>query len=258
MGEELWRGQWGRIIFGPVRQTSDGGYIIAGDTRSYGAGRFDVWLVKTDSKGVEEWNRTYGEDKNDEAYFVQQTTDGGYILVGSTGSYGHGWYDAWLIKADSNGVEEWNRTYGDPDVAERAYSVLQTTDGGYIVVSSSRSSGSLEEGIIPRVGIWLLKTDADGDEEWIKTFGCEDLYDDEFNYLEEVMFIEERSIVQQTSDGGYVFTAFKPIGSLDEGHTDAVLVKIKPETSTPGFEIFTAISSATIIAVILILRKRRV
>lgn len=101
------REEWSRSFGGSgderaysVQQTADGGYIMAGSTYSYGSGGCDFWLVKTDSNGYGEWHRTFGGSCTEYAYSVQQTSDGGYILAGSTGSYGAGSGDLWLIKAE--------------------------------------------------------------------------------------------------------------------------------------------------------------
>jgi hypothetical protein len=153
-----------------VQQTTDGGYIIAGGTWSYGAGESDFWLVKTDENGNEEWNQNS----------VQQTTDGGYIIAGFTYSYGAGESDFWLIKTDENGNVEWDQTYGGSDY-DFANSVQQTTDGGYIVAGST---GSIE------VAFWLVKTDENGNEEWNQTYN--------------VGFMSYAYSVQQTTDGGYI------------------------------------------------------
>ena len=93
----------GHDIASSVQQTSDGGYIVAGSTGSYDPGDMDAWMIKTDSLGNEQWERTFGGPNDDFASSVQQTTDGGYIIAGSTESYGSGQSDAWLIKTDANG-----------------------------------------------------------------------------------------------------------------------------------------------------------
>jgi hypothetical protein len=140
-----------------VQQTTDGGYIITGRTYSYGNGSSDVWLIKTDSEGNEDWNQTFGGSSSDVGRSVQQTTDGGYIITGYTGSFPY--YAVWLIKTDSNGNEEWNETFGSGNDWDEGHSVQQTTDGGYIITGFTSSYGN---GLID---VWLIKTDSNGNLE---------------------------------------------------------------------------------------------
>ena len=150
-GNEEWTKQ--SISGNSVQQTSDNGFIITGTIDSFG--NEDVKLIKTDSNGNEQWNQTFGGTENDAGYSVQQTTDGGYIIAGYTRSFGNDGYDAWLIKTDSEGTEEWNQTIGGEYIDE-GRSVQQTTDGGYIIAGYTTSFGN------GWYDFWLIKTDPEG------------------------------------------------------------------------------------------------
>lgn len=146
-----------------AQQTSDGGYVLAGRTTIGGAGGYDFWLVKTDTAGNMQWNKTYGQSGDEVANFVRQTTDGGYILAGYTTSLGAG-MDLFLVKTDENGTTMWQKVYGGSytDVGE---SIMQTVDGGYIITGYTSSYG------VGGYDLWLVKTDGSGNRQWHKTYG---------------------------------------------------------------------------------------
>jgi beta-propeller uncharacterized protein DUF5122 len=136
-----------------IQETSDGGFIVAGYTNSYGAGNSDIWVLKLNVNGNVTWQKTYGGTGGDGASSIQQTTDGGFILAGSTSSFGSG--GIWVLKLDANGNVTWQKTYGGSGV-DRARSIQQTSDGGFIVAGDTSSYGASDW------DIWVLKLDANG------------------------------------------------------------------------------------------------
>jgi hypothetical protein len=146
-GDSLWLNSFPS---GCVDQTLDGGYIQA--TSHYA----DIWLIKTDTLGDTVWTRTYGGNDEDYSYDVQQTTDGGYIIVGITRSFGAGFWDTWLLKTDSLGDTVWTRIFGG-EQADEGYSVQQTLDGGYVITGLTGSDSPYGFS-----DVWLIKTDSLG------------------------------------------------------------------------------------------------
>lgn len=187
-----------------VQQTCDGGYILVGYTDSYGAGGTDIWLIKTDVNGDTVWTKRFGGNLQDWGYYVEQTPDGGYILTGSTTSYGIG-SDVWLIKTDQKGNTLWTKTYGGDDF-DRGIEVHQISSGGYIIIGRTQSFGS------GNMDIWLIETNDQGNIRWSKTYGG--IYD------------EFAQSGHQTTDGGYIITGY--IYSYSSGVRDIFLLKTHP------------------------------
>jgi hypothetical protein len=157
-----------------VQQTTDGGYIVAGYTGSYGAGSLDLWAIKLNPDGSIAWQKTYGANQYEFANSIQETVDGGYIIAGVRQYYPMN-DGVWLLKIDSQGAVQWQKTYefyGYPQT------VQQTSDEGFIVAGNTSSS------------IWAMKLDANGNTVWNKFFSGANG--------------ESFPSVQETSDGGYI------------------------------------------------------
>jgi hypothetical protein len=193
-----------------VQQTSDGGYIIVGYTTSMGTGGTDVYLIKTNPNGDILWAKTYGGISDDEGKSVQQTSDGGYIIAGSTSSFGAGESNVYVVKTNTSGDTLWTKTYGGTDYAY-GESIQEISDGGYIITGSEGSN------------VYLIKITTTGETLWSRTFGG-------------TKFSVGYSI-QQTSDGGYIIA-----GSIGEAVPDVYLLKTDAEGDTIWTKTISGIS----------------
>ncbi len=119
-----------------IRETNDGGYILAGNTWSYSAGSSDLYLIRTDSRGDTLWTNSFGGDEVDFGESVDVTSDGGFIAAGVTDSFGH--FNLYLVRTDSTGDSLWTMVI-DGDELDWGYGVQQTDDGGFIVGGSTQS-----------------------------------------------------------------------------------------------------------------------
>ncbi len=206
--------QWQNTIGGneddylnSIKQTTDGGYILAGysmsnisgDKTENCIGIWDYWIIKTDTAGIIQWQNTIGGNLEDKLASIEQTSDGGYILVGYSNSNisgdktenCYGGEDYWMVKTDSSGDIQWQNTIGGND-ADILVSMQQTSDGGFILGGYSRSniSGDKIENCIGQFDYWIVKTDALGNIQWQNTIGG--------NQYDQLTSIE------QTNDGGYI------------------------------------------------------
>ncbi|TKJ38463.1 hypothetical protein CEE36_10685 [candidate division TA06 bacterium B3_TA06] len=189
MGDALWLRRYGDSQFYEgyfVQQTTDGGYIVTGYKYSPST-RNDLWLLKMDASGDTLWTQTFGGPYGDKGTCVQQTSDGGYIVVGYTKVDPAIIGRIWLLKTDDTGEILWERIYDVWTVYNYSYHIQQTNDGGYIITGTVRPTPFTLEQII------LVKTDPQGNELWTRFYGEE--VGEDYGYC-----------VQQTTDGGYIVT----------------------------------------------------
>ncbi|MGB3340756.1 MAG: hypothetical protein WBB37_04665 [bacterium] len=144
-----------------VIETPDHGYAIAGHTYSFGSGSADVYLVRTDALGDTLWTRTYGGDEYDYSYSLCKTPDNGFVLAGTSSSFGQG-DEVYIIKTDSLGNQLWAKTYGG-SLSDGAYAVRETYDEGYIIAGFSSSFGNS--------GAYVVRIDSLGDSLWTRLYG---------------------------------------------------------------------------------------
>lgn len=174
-GEEQWRRVLGGELWdiaNKVIALPDGGYAVAGQTFSQGAGQGDAYLIRLNADGDTLWTRTYGGEGNDAANSIAATADNGLILCGRTESFGAGMYDIYLVKTDAQGDTIWTRTIGGEE-DEVAHAVLEAQDGGY-VMAGSKTTGSaggadfyIHKVNSSGVDMWSDFVGGPNDDEWL-------------------------------------------------------------------------------------------
>lgn len=229
--------QWQRSLGGSeseqarcIRQTKDGGYIIAGFTSSYNGdifgnhGGVDYWVAKLSTTGSIQWKKALGGSDHEWAYSVDQTNDEGFVIAGFTLSNdwnvsgNHGDKDAWIVKLDKNGVLQWQKALGGSNW-EDAWSVQQTTDNGYILAGRASSTDGDVTGNHGGWDYWVVKLDETGAIQWKKSYGGS-LADNAYS-------------IRQTHDDGYIVTgeADSNDGNIsgNHGNGDYWVVKLSSE-----------------------------
>ena len=222
-----------------IQQTGNGGYIVAGYTLSNDGtipgnhGSYDYWVLRLNSEGEVVWSNTYGGTGADMAKSIQQTEEGGYIVVGSANSSTHditgnnGKTDAWILKLDPEGKIEWGKNYGGSE-RDAAESIEQTLDGGFIVAGQSESKDQDVSGNHGTSDIWIFKIDSVGNLLWERNYGGSG-YD-------------EARAIKQTADGTYVVAGSSESDDLDVsdnyGRYDFWLMNICNQTRSEIEEIF--------------------
>ncbi|MCP4366169.1 MAG: hypothetical protein GY800_12850 [Planctomycetes bacterium] len=193
---------------GSVVQTGDGGYVLAGTTDSSSTEDADALVAKLGHDGSIEWQKTYGGESIDFAESILQTDDGGYIVAGSTESFGAGGEDFWLFKLRHDGAVEWQKTYGGT-YSDSAHSIQRTADGGYVAAGGTTDLGD-DWG-----DAWVFKLRHDGSIEWQKNCGGDD-YDTILS-------------INQTADGGYIAAGYTR--SFRPGPPELWVLKLDPNGS---------------------------
>jgi hypothetical protein len=214
-----------------IQQTTDGGYIVAGNTQSNDGDvtgnhdttgfKPDYWIVKLNGSGNLQWQKCLGGTNNEYGNSVQQTVDGGYVVAGYTNSTdgdvtgNHGYSDNWLVKLDGSGNLQWQKCLGGT-ASDFAYSIQQTTDGGYVVAGYTYSNDGDVTSNHGNWDYWVIKSDSNGNLQWQKCLGGTN---DDLAHS-----------VQETADGGFIITGYTQSNDGDvtgaHGTYDCWLVKL--------------------------------
>ncbi len=207
-GDSVWLRTYGGEkddVARSVEQTADGGFVIGGTTESFGAGGLDLYLMRTDEKGDTLWTRTFGGSGDELGTSVRQTTDGGFVVVGTTASFGAGCDDVFMVRTDGDGNPLWTKTFGGPGY-ETGLSIVQTADSGFIITGSLYP---LPEG--PNQ-VYIVRTDSDGSCLWTRTYAGS--------------VVERGNAVTVTPEGAYVIAGRG--ASFLTGERDMCLMKLGP------------------------------
>ncbi|HQZ78378.1 MAG TPA: hypothetical protein PK190_10465, partial [Bacteroidia bacterium] len=254
--------QWQNTIGGnswdeleSLEQTTDGGYIlggysysdISGDKTENCQGNHDYWVVKLDASGNIQWQNTIGGNLDDLLYSVQQTSDGGYILGGASGSgfsgdkteSSQGYFDYWVVKLYTTGNIQWQNTIGGGSL-DHLNSIQQTSDGGYILggVSISDISGDKTENSQGANDYWVVKLDASGNIQWQNIIGG-----NSGDYL---------TSIQQTTDGKYILGGYSESNisgdktESSQGNFDYWVVKLTDKFNLINGKLFVDANSNTV------------
>jgi len=216
-----------------IQQTTDGGFIVAGNTFSNDGnvsgnhGNDDYWIVRLDTAGEIMWQKCLGGSIDDFAHSIQQTNDGGFIVAGSSSSNdsdvtgNHGGGDDWIVKLDIVGNIVWQKSLGGSD-NDVAGSIQQTFDNGFIVAGSSDSNDGDVSGNQGDLDYWIVKLDMEGNLVWQKCLGGSST--------------EGAFSIQQTADSGYIIAGRSGSSDSDvtfnHGMADYWIVKLAPDIAT--------------------------
>lgn len=238
--------QWSKVFGGSgedygvsVIQTDDGGYLAVGQTASTDGdvtnhhGNIDLWVIKLSDDGALEWQKTYGGSAWDTGSDVLQAADEGFVIIGSAGSNDgdvtghHGIFDFWVIKTSNTGELLWQKAMGGTN-PERARGIVQSIDGGYIILGDTQSSNGDVVGNHGTGDFWLVKLSATGQLIWQRPFGG--------------TLAESGFGIDNTNDNGFIMTGYvwstngELTGQEIKGKNDFWIVKLSPESISPTQE----------------------